>query len=78
MTWYYRVLVAINAAAPFLAPTQTANLALLVSAIPKKRTLCLSELALSLRLPALYVRSSQGICELSFRHDRAACPSPTL
>ena len=43
MPWYYRVRVAINAAAPFLAPTQTANLALLVSAIPKKRTLCLSE-----------------------------------
>src|SRR5215211_6592514 len=45
MPWYYRVRVAINAAAPFLAPTQTANLALLVSAILKKRTLCLSELA---------------------------------
>src|SRR5215210_8086489 len=43
--WYYRVRTAINAAAPFLAPTQTANLALLVSAILKKRTLCLSELA---------------------------------
>jgi hypothetical protein len=38
MPWYYRVRVAINAAAPFLAPTQTANLALLVSAILKKRT----------------------------------------
>ena len=45
MPWYYRVRTAINAAAPFLAPTQTANLALLVSAILKKRTLCLSELA---------------------------------
>jgi hypothetical protein len=43
--WYYRVRNAINAAAPFLVPTQTANLALLVSAIIKKRTLCLSELA---------------------------------
>ena len=30
---------------PFLAPTQKTNLALLVSAILKKRTLCLSELA---------------------------------
>jgi len=43
--WYYRVRTAINAAAPFLAPTQQTNLALLVSAILKKRTLCLSELA---------------------------------
>jgi Transposase DDE domain len=43
--WYYRVRNAINAAAPFLVPTQSANLALLVSAILKKRTLCLSELA---------------------------------
>jgi hypothetical protein len=41
--WYYRVRSAIDAAAPFLVPTQTANLALLVSAILKKRTLCLSE-----------------------------------
>lgn len=45
MPWYYRVRDAINAAAPFLAPTQKTNLALLVSAILKKRTLCLSELA---------------------------------
>lgn len=45
MPWYYRVLCAINAAAPFLAPTQKTNLALLVSAILKKRTLRLSELA---------------------------------
>lgn len=43
--WYYRVLDAINTASPFLAPTQQTNLALLVSAILKKRTLCLSELA---------------------------------
>lgn len=45
MPWYYRVRNAINAAAPFLAPTQQINLALLVSALLKKRTLCLSELA---------------------------------
>lgn len=45
MPWYYRVRNAINAAAPFLVPTQTTNLALLVSAILKTRTLCLSELA---------------------------------
>jgi hypothetical protein len=43
--WYYRVRTAINAAAPFLVPTQRTNLALLVSAVLKKRTLCLSELA---------------------------------
>jgi hypothetical protein len=45
MPWYYRVKAAINAAMPFLAPTQQTNLALLVSAILKKQTLCLSELA---------------------------------
>jgi Transposase DDE domain len=43
--WYNRVLSAINATTPFLLPTQAANLALLVSSILKKRTLCLSELA---------------------------------
>ncbi len=45
MPWYNRALSAINAAAPFLVSTQAANLALLLSAILKKRTLCLSELA---------------------------------
>ena len=45
MPWYWRVLSAINLAAPFLVPTQKTNLALLVSAILKKQTLCLSELA---------------------------------
>ncbi len=45
MPWYNRVLSAINVAAPFLVPTQAANLALLVSAILKKQTLCLSDLA---------------------------------
>ena len=43
--WYNRVLSAINATTPFLLPTHAANLALLVSSILKKRTLCLSELA---------------------------------
>jgi hypothetical protein len=45
LPWYNRVLSAINAAAPVLVLTQATNLALLVSAILKKRTLCLSELA---------------------------------
>ena len=45
MPWYNRVLSAINVAMPFLVPTQKTNLALLVSAILEKRTLCLSELA---------------------------------
>ncbi|MCA1837593.1 MAG: transposase [Actinobacteria bacterium] len=45
MPWYNCVLNAINAAAPFLVATQATNLALLISAILKKRTLCLSELA---------------------------------
>ena len=51
MPWYYRARAAINAAAPFLAPTQRTNLALLVSAILKKRTLCLSELARAYPVP---------------------------
>lgn len=45
MPWYYRVKTAINTALPEIVPTQATNLALLVSAILKKRTLCLSELA---------------------------------
>jgi hypothetical protein len=45
LPWYNRVLSAINVAAPFLVPTQATNLALLTSAILKKQTLCLSELA---------------------------------
>jgi len=45
MPWYYRTKAAINAAMPFLVPTQKTNLALLISAILKKQTLCLSELA---------------------------------
>jgi hypothetical protein len=47
LPWYYRLEDAINAAMPFLVPTQATNLALLVSAILKKRTLNLSELARS-------------------------------
>jgi hypothetical protein len=45
LPWYNRVLSAINTAIAFLMPTQRTNLALLVSAILKKRTLCLSQLA---------------------------------
>ena len=45
MPWYNLAKAAINDAAPFLAATQVTNLALLVSAILKKRTLRLSELA---------------------------------
>lgn len=45
MPWYCRAKAAINCAVPFLAPTQKVNLALLVSAILAKRSLCLSELA---------------------------------
>ena len=51
MPWYYRVKAAINVAAPFLASTQKTNLALLVSAILKKQTLCLSELARAYPVP---------------------------
>lgn len=52
MPWYNRAQKAINAAASFLAPTQRTNLALLVSAILKKQTLCLSELARAYPVPA--------------------------
>jgi hypothetical protein len=52
MPWYCRIREAINTAVPFLVSTQTTNLALLVSAILKKRTLCLSELARSYPVPA--------------------------
>lgn len=52
MPWYYRARAAIHVAAPFLAPTQQTNLALLLSAILKKRTLCLSELARAYPVPA--------------------------
>lgn len=45
MPWYPRIRTAINATLSELVPTQRNNLALLVSAILKKRTLCLSELA---------------------------------
>ena len=45
MPWYPRVLAAVRAAVQSLAPTQATNLALLVSAILARRTLCLSELA---------------------------------
>jgi Transposase DDE domain len=52
MPWYPRVLAAVRAATPFLAPTQAVNLALLTSAILARRTLCLSELARAYPPPA--------------------------
>jgi hypothetical protein len=45
MPWYSRVLPAVQTVAPFLAPTQAINLALLVSALLGQRTLCLTALA---------------------------------
>ena len=51
MQWYCRVRGAINTAMPFLLCTQATNLALLVSAILKKQTLCLSELARAYPIP---------------------------
>ena len=53
MPWYPRVARAVAAALPFLAPTQAANLALLVSALLARRTLCLSELARAYPTPAV-------------------------
>lgn len=52
MPWYCRVRQAINTAVPSLVSTQANNLALLVSAILKKQTLCLSELARAYPVPA--------------------------
>ncbi len=51
MQWYCRVRQAINTAMPFLVHTQVTNLALLVSAILKKQSLCLSELARAYPVP---------------------------
>ena len=45
MRYYTRVRAAVNTALPTLRATPATNLALLVSAILIKRTLCLSELA---------------------------------
>ncbi len=53
MPWYPRVAAAVTAAVPSLRPTQAANLALLVSALLAKRTLCLSELARAYPTPAV-------------------------
>jgi Transposase DDE domain len=53
MAWYPRVRAAVTAALPLLAPTQAANLALLVSALLARRTLCLSELARAYPTPAV-------------------------
>nr|MBF6592688.1 transposase [Ktedonobacterales bacterium] len=53
MPWYPRVQHAINTLLlPILLPTQATNLALLVSALLAKRTLCLSELARAYPRPA--------------------------
>jgi hypothetical protein len=52
MPWYARVFTAIQTAAVPLTPTQAINLALLISAILAKRTLCLSELARAYPTPA--------------------------
>ncbi len=45
MRWYPQVQAAIKTTLPFLLATQATNLALLVSALLAKRTVCLSELA---------------------------------
>lgn len=63
MPWYNRLRSAINVAMPFIVPTQKTNLALLVSAILKKRTLCLSELARAYPTP---------------KERRVACPKHEL
>jgi hypothetical protein len=57
--WYPRVLHAINTLLlSVLLPTQSTNLALLVSALLAKRTLCLSELARAYPRPAPEQRAS--------------------
>lgn len=64
MPWYYRAKAAINAAVPFLVPTQKTNLALLVSAILKKRPLCLSELARAYPTPTKRRVAAPKLCLL--------------
>lgn len=61
--WYSRIARSIAAALPALLLTQSASLALLVSAILARCTLCLSELARSYPTPAA---------------RRAAAPKPDL
>jgi hypothetical protein len=53
MSWYPRIHSAIKHTLPCLAPTQAINLALLVTALLTKRTLCLSALARTYPCPAV-------------------------
>jgi hypothetical protein len=53
MSWYPRVRAAVATVAPFLVASQATNLALLVSAILARRTLCLSDLARAYPTPAM-------------------------
>lgn len=53
MTWYPRIQAAIKTSLAFLAPTQATNLALLVSALLRRQTLCLSELARAYARPPM-------------------------
>ncbi len=53
MTWYPRIQAAIKTTLAFLAPTQATHLALLVSALLTRQTLCLSELARAYPPPPL-------------------------
>ncbi len=52
MTWYPALQKAIKTTLPFLASTQATNLALLVNALLRRQTLCLSELARAYPRPA--------------------------
>jgi hypothetical protein len=52
MPYYLRIRAAINSALSSLAPTQITNLALLVSALLRKQTCCLSALARAYPTPA--------------------------
>lgn len=69
MTWYPRIEFAIKSTFSFLAPTQAANLALLVSALLLRQTLCLSELARAYPSPAQR-RAPQPKHDLLYRLKR--------
>ena len=53
MTWYPSLQQAIKTSFAFLAPTQATNLALLVSALLRRQTLCLYELARAYPCPSV-------------------------
>src|SRR5258708_5175577 len=63
----------INCPSPVLLSMQTTNLALQVSALPAKRTLCLADLARAYPRPAHAQGAAEGLRLLSLRQQRRRC-----